>query len=63
MSSELIVVDVLDSGAVTGSGPLFNIISAQVVTELDKAGQITVTVPALYQRAIDLVAVETELNI
>jgi len=63
MSFETIVVDVLSSGVVQGAGPLYNIISAEVVTELDKAGQVTVTVPALSQRAIDLVAVETELNI
>lgn len=63
MSFEIITVDVLSSGAVQGEGPLFNIVGAQVVTELDKAGQVRVTVPALSQRAIDLVAVETELNI
>ena len=63
MSFNLITVDVLDSGAVQGSGPLFNIIGAQVITELDKAGQITVTVPALSRRAIDLVANEAELHI
>lgn len=62
-SDNLITVDVLNSGAVIGAGPLFNISSAQVITELDKAGQVTVTVPALSQRAIDLVATETELNI
>ncbi len=62
-SDNLIVVDVLASGTIQGAGPLFNIISAQVITELDKAGQVTVTVPALSQRAIDLVATETELNI
>jgi len=62
-SNPIITVDVLDSGTVQGAGPLYNIISAQVVTELDKAGTVTVVVPALSQRAIDLVANETQLNI
>ncbi len=63
MSFEIITVDVLDSGAVIGAGPLSDVIGAQVITELDKAGQVTVTVPALSQRAIDLVDTEVELNI
>lgn len=63
MAFELFVVDVLSGGTIQGSGPLYRILSAEVVTELDKAGQVTVTVPALDTRAIALIATELELHI
>jgi len=49
-------VDVLDaSGDPIGAGPLYNVISAQITEELDRAGKISVVVPA-DGRAIDLLS-------
>lgn len=61
--SPIVTVDVVDGGTVQGDGPLFNVIGAEVVTELDRAGQVTVTVPALDDKAIALVDTETEIHI
>jgi len=63
MSEGNVYIDILDSGAVQGSGPLFNVIEVSVTEELDKAGQITITVPAANERAIDLIASERQANI
>ena len=63
MTNRYLTVDVLDSGALQGSGPLINVITAQVVQELDKAGAIAVTVPATDARAIALLENEVELQI
>ena len=63
MSFNNVVIDVLDSGAVTGSGPLFDVMAAQVTTELDKAGAVSVSVPAVSARAMALVATETEIHV
>lgn len=57
MSFERITVDVLDNaGAIQGSGPLYNIVSATVEEVLDQAGRISVTVPAHDARAISLLS-------
>ena len=58
-----LTVDVLDSGALQGSGPLYNILQAQVTTELSKAGQVAITVPATDTRAIALLSNGLELHL
>ena len=61
---ELFAIDVLDSsGNVLGAGPLYNVMSAELTTELDKAGSISVTVPATDSRAIALISSGARLRI
>jgi hypothetical protein len=58
------VVDILDSSNnVLGAGPLYTVISAELTTELDKAGQISVTVPATDARAIALLSTAAQIRI
>lgn len=63
MAGEILTIDVLDSGTVQGDGPLDNIVSVAVTEELDKAGQITISMPATDTRAIALIASERQVNI
>jgi len=64
MSFELFTVDVLDNtGAILGSGPLYNVVSIQVTEELDRAGKVAVSVPATDTRAISLLAAENRLQV
>lgn len=62
--SPVFSVDVLDaSGNVIGPGPLTDVLSVEITEELDRAGQIAITIPATYQRAQDLLASEKRLQI
>ena len=59
-----LTVDVLDlDGNVVGPGPLANVVSAEVVEELDRAGSITITVPATDARAIALLQTDRQLRV
>jgi hypothetical protein len=58
------VVDVRNSsGTVIGKGPLYNVLSVSVTEELDKIGEVSVTVPASEQRVIDLVSAENQMRV
>lgn len=60
----LFVVDVLDNtGAVLGDGPLANVISAEITEELDRAGKVSVSVPATDSRAISLLSAENRVRV
>jgi hypothetical protein len=57
-------VDVLDaSGNVIGPGPLENVLAVEITEELDRAGLVTVSIPATYQRAQDLLGSEKRLQV
>ncbi|NMC35170.1 MAG: hypothetical protein GYA36_22325, partial [Veillonellaceae bacterium] len=55
-----LLVDVVDAStlAVTGEGPLYNVLALEVTEEIDRAGVISVTVPATDTRALALASVE-----
>jgi len=54
------VVDVVDNSlALTGPGPLYNVISVEIVEEIDRAGTISLVVPASDERALALVGTES----
>jgi len=55
-----LVVDVVDNSlALTGPGPLYNVISAEIVEEIDRAGTLSLVVPASDERAFALVGTES----
>lgn len=57
-------VDVLDSsGNIIGPGPLENVLAVEITEELDRAGQVAVSIPATYQRAQDLLSAEKRLQV
>lgn len=55
-----LLVDVVNTStlAVTGEGPLYNVLALEVTEEIDRAGVISVTVPATDTRALALASVE-----
>lgn len=58
------IVELLDSSDnVLDAGPLYNVIGAELTTELDRAGQLSVTLPATDTRAIALVATGAQMRI
>lgn len=61
---KLIVVDVSDSSdVIQGPGPLSNVLSVSVTEELDRAGKVSISVPATDSRAIALLAAENRLGV
>jgi len=62
-ADRILEVDVLSSGVIQGSGPLTNIISATVTEELDRAGEITLVVPATDAQAQALLVNDYEIRI
>jgi hypothetical protein len=64
LSSPVFNVDVLDgSGNIIGPGPLENVLAVEITEELDRAGLVTVSIPATYQRAQDLLGAEKRLQV
>jgi len=57
-------IDLLDvSGNLLGGGPLYNVLDVSIETELDKAGEVRVTVPATDARAIALLSTAKQLRV
>jgi len=60
-----LLLDVVDatSLAATGPGPVYNVISAEVTEEIDRAGVLSVVVPANDERARELLGTEAVVRI
>jgi hypothetical protein len=62
MAFEKFVIDMLDAaGNIVGPGPLYNILNVVTVEELDRAGSMTVEVPASDDRVYDYIQNEYQM--